>query len=261
MRNSVLAVSFILIIFSISVYGYPGGAAGYTKKSGTSGCSCHGSSYFNTTVLVQITGPDTVVAGSVTTYTVRVSGGPSTKAGVDIAASTGALTAVTNLKAMSGELTHSTGVSYVSGGVNFTFKYTAPAATSTQTLYATGSSKKYWNFAVNKTVTVISATGVAANDAAEKSYALLGCYPNPFNNQSRLSVKLASDCQVEVNLYDISGRFVQQVFTGNVQSGNKNLPVLMTNQSSGIYIVSISATDNATGVRVLNSSQRLVYIK
>lgn len=153
-------ILFTLILVS-ELQAYPGGAAGYTRKSGTAGCSCHGSSYFNTTVLVKIAGPDTVIVNQTYDYTVTVSGGPSTKAGVDIAASTGALTAVSSyLKAMSGELVHTTSVSYSNGGVVFSFKYTAPATASNQTLYATGSSKKYWNFAADKPIVVKTASTV-----------------------------------------------------------------------------------------------------
>ncbi|MBI5727425.1 MAG: hypothetical protein HY965_06210 [Ignavibacteriales bacterium] len=139
----------------IELHAYPGGVSGYTRKSGTAGCSCHGSSYYNTTVLVQISGPDTVITGQTYNYTVRVSGGPSTKAGVDIASSIGALTPVSSyLKLMNGELTQTSSTNYVSGGVDFNFKYTAPATAGNQTLYATGSSKKYWNFATDKPLVV-----------------------------------------------------------------------------------------------------------
>lgn len=151
---------FVMLIIAlcssvIELYAYPSGVSGYTRKSGTAGCSCHGSNYYNTTVLVQISGPDTVIVGQTYNYTVRVSGGPSTKAGVDIASSIGALTPVSSyLKLMSGELTQTNSTSYVSGGVDFNFKYTAPATAGNQILYATGSSKKYWNFAADKPIVV-----------------------------------------------------------------------------------------------------------
>ncbi|MBI2419604.1 MAG: T9SS type A sorting domain-containing protein [Ignavibacteriales bacterium] len=257
-----LSVLVLLAATTSFIFGYPGGVSGYTKKSGNAGCSCHGSSYLNTTVLVKITGPDTLAAGATGAYTVRVSGGPSTKAGVDISASVGTLSVVSNLKLLSGELTHSSAKSYVNGGVDFTFKYTAPSAIGTQTLYATGSSKKYWNWAVNKTITVVSATSVNGRDKQPvANYVLNGCYPNPFNNETRVSLYLATGCTVKLNLFDISGRFVKQVFNGNVYSGTSNLPVVMENQAAGIYFAEVSAQDNVTGNIVLHGTQRLVYLK
>lgn len=261
-KSGFLTIIALLAISNALIFGYPGGVSGYTKKSGNAGCGCHGSNYLNTTVLVKITGPDTLAAGATGAYTVRVSGGPSTKAGVDISASAGTFSAVSNLKLLSGELTHSSAKSYINGGVDFTFKYTAPSTVGAQTLYATGSSKKHWNWAANKSITVVSATSIINTDKQTAAhYAINGCYPNPFNNETRISLSLATDCQVELNLYDISGRFLQHVYNGSIVGGTNNLPVVMNNRAAGVYFVQVLATDNTTGKIVLHSTQRLVYLK
>lgn len=263
MRFRVLFVVGLLFVGYTVSFGYPGGAAGYTQKSGTAGCGCHGSSYKNTSVLVQITGPDTVKAGAVNTYTVRVSGGPSTKAGVDIAASSGSLAAVsTYLKALSGELVHSSAVTYTSGGVDFTFKYTAPSTVGKQTLYATGSSKKYWNFASNKTITVVSATGIdAQQNSTATDFSLVGCYPNPFNNQTKIALALASEAFVECDVYDINGRWVSKPFSGVLTAGNKNLPLMMHNEASGVYFLLVRAENPVTGQVKFLKTERIAYLK
>lgn len=150
------AILALFLFSSEVVNAYPGGISGATHKSGNSGCGCHGGSYFNTSVSVVIDGPDTLVVNQIATYTVTVSGGPYTQAGVDIAASNDNLVPVsTYLHVMNNELTHTSPVNYVSGQVVFEFTYTAPDTALPQMLYATGSSRKYWNWAVDKPVVII----------------------------------------------------------------------------------------------------------
>ncbi|MCE1188232.1 MAG: hypothetical protein LWX56_03745 [Ignavibacteria bacterium] len=196
LRALLLLLISMIVVISSSAWAYPGGVSGYTRKNGTTGCSCHGSSYYNTTVLVQITGPDTVQPGQTVNYTVRVSGGPATKAGVDIAASNGTLAPVsTYLQSMSGELTHNASTNYSGTGVDFTFKYTAPAASGTQTLYATGSSKKYWNFASDKQI-VIAANNVLNSSISLASGWNLVSVPLVLSNMSAASVFPAASSPV-----------------------------------------------------------------
>jgi len=150
---------FTLTIFLFSseaVNALPGGISGATHKSGNTGCNCHGGNFFNTDVSVVIDGPDTLVVNQIANYTVTVSGGPFTEAGVDIAASNNNLVPVsTYLHVLNDELTHNNPVPYVSGQVVFEFTYTAPDTALPQMLYATGSSRKHWNWAVDKPVIII----------------------------------------------------------------------------------------------------------
>lgn len=161
MKKLVTVLTFILLASTSALLAYPGGVSGYTKKSGTAGCGCHGSSYYSSSVYVAIAGPDTVSPNATVTYTVTVTSTLATRGGCDIAASSGTLSPVSSyLKSLSGELTHSTSASYSGGSVSFSFTYKAPATPGAQTIYATGSAKKYWNFAPNKTITVMDPTAV-----------------------------------------------------------------------------------------------------
>lgn len=168
-HKSILAACtlFIFLFSASTVLADFNGRTGRTLKSGTTGCSCHGSQTAGVSVV--ITGPDTVAINMQQTYTVTITGGPLATAGVDIAASTGTLANVSSdLKLSSGELTHTSPKAPSSGSVTFQFKYTAPATIGTQTLYSTGlstngngsTSGDQFNFATNKTVTVVSALPV-----------------------------------------------------------------------------------------------------
>ena len=161
-RLLIFSTLFFLMIFSsTALFGYSGGISGRTPKSGTSGCSCHGSK--NTGVTVTCTGASILTPNMQSTYTVTISGGPLVAGGVDIAASSGTLiNAGTDCQMMSSEVTHMSPKMMASGSVTFQFKYTAPATTGAQTLYVTGisinndggTSGDQWNFAPNFTVNV-----------------------------------------------------------------------------------------------------------
>lgn len=161
MRSHLISVAIYTVLFaflsSSSIFAYPGGQSGYTKKGPNPGCTCHTGSPSSSVTLV-LSGPATLNTGEtgnysvLMTYTSNITGG-----GMDIAASSGTLAKVDNrLKVLNGELcqpSKQTGTTQLV----WSFKYTAPSTPGTQTLYATGCAvKSRWNHANNFTVTVTS---------------------------------------------------------------------------------------------------------
>lgn len=155
---TILTTIFLFIAFIINVNAYPNGVSGYTLKTNASGCgSCHSThSSASSFVLVNISGPATLLPNETGSYSVTISGGAGENVGVDIASSLGTLNKFdNNLKLSSGELVHTSPKSYSSGQYVFNFEYTAPATAGDQIIYATGMGKKQeWNFASNFTVSV-----------------------------------------------------------------------------------------------------------
>jgi hypothetical protein len=260
----VINLFFISALFFFStefLNAYPSGISGATHKSGNSGCSCHGSNYFNTSVSVVIEGPDTLFVNQTATYTVTVSGGPYTRAGVDIAASNNNLVPVsTYLKTLNNELTHTSAVNYASGKVVFEFTYTAPDAALPQILYATGSSRKYWNFAEDKAIVIIPEAPVRItllNNSLPRSMALLQNYPNPFNPSTiiRYSIPFNNDGSMAVSLkvYDILGNEIKTLVNSQQAAGNYEVEFNGSNLSSGVYIYQLKSGNlSQTKKMVLN---------
>jgi hypothetical protein len=104
-------------------------------STSSSGCSCHGSSpNTNGAVSASITGPQTVLAGSVGDYTISVAGTPSgTTGGFNLKADGGTFTAGTGNKVSNGELTHST-----NSARSWSFRWTAPSTPGTYRFWAVG---------------------------------------------------------------------------------------------------------------------------
>ena len=158
------SISVAVLLITATLFADNSGRTGRTLKSGTTGCSCHSSSA-SSAVTVTISGPDSLTPSMQGTYTVRITGGPIVKGGVDVAVSSGTLAIITSdVKVSSSEIVHSTPKTASSGAVVFSFSYTAPATLGAQTMYATGiscngtggSGGDSWNFATNKTVTVVA---------------------------------------------------------------------------------------------------------
>jgi hypothetical protein len=82
-----------LVLWAAHLMASSGGRTGISASA--NGCSCHSSSAnAGGAVTVSITGPQTVEAGSVSDYTIAVTGGPSgTAGGFDLSANGGTLTA------------------------------------------------------------------------------------------------------------------------------------------------------------------------
>ncbi|MDX1439828.1 MAG: choice-of-anchor B family protein [Rubricoccaceae bacterium] len=75
---------------------------------------------------------------------------------------------------------------------------------------------------------------------ADAAHQLSSAYPNPFSDQSRATLTVAEPQRVEINLFDIVGRKVATLFSGDVPSGTP-LDVLVERGSlpAGLYIIHV----------------------
>ena len=85
-------------------------------------------------------------------------------------------------------------------------------------------------------------------------FILLSAYPNPFNPSTKIEFGLSDDADVNVKIYDISGREIAVLAQGQFSRGFHNVIWDAANQPSGIYFVTIS-TQSET------QSQKLMLIK
>ena len=72
-------------------------------------------------------------------------------------------------------------------------------------------------------------------------YKLSNNYPNPFNAITRFSYKIPHDAIVEVRVYDLNGRLVENLYSGFQTEGEYNLMWDAFAAPSGIYILRLQA--------------------
>ncbi len=83
-------------------------------------------------------------------------------------------------------------------------------------------------------------------------FALLGCYPNPFNPSTTISYTLPEAGKVLLSVYDVNGRLVSSLVDGYRETGTHEATFDASNLPSGIYIYRLTAGEfNATGKMVL----------
>ncbi len=98
-----------------------------------------------------------------------------------------------------------------------------------------------------------SETGIEERfETVPGSYALSQNYPNPFNSSTEISFNLTQSGNVQVNIYDITGRKVTTAFNGYLGSGPQNINWNAAGLSSGMYFYRIAAEEyNETGKMTL----------
>jgi len=245
--KATIGVLTVILIMGISfqVYSYGNGVAGRTLKGSTPGCTCHQSSS-TAAVLVSVTGPATLAPGATGTYTLSVSrsSGTFSTGGVDIAVSSGTLALAsgsTGLKISAGELVHS---AKFTGATTKTFTLTAPATPGPITIYCTGaggSNPPNWNHGTSLIVNVVS--GINQIEEIATSYSLAQNFPNPFNPTTNISFSIPKSEFVNVSVYDITGKLVQELVNSNQPAGKFNVTWDANNFASGVYFYKIKAGD------------------
>ncbi|MEO8383665.1 MAG: choice-of-anchor V domain-containing protein, partial [Betaproteobacteria bacterium] len=175
-----LATLFCSVLgFQANVFGNSTPTGNVTGKATGAGCSgCHGASA-DGTLSVVITGPATLTAGSLGTYTITATKSGianATKMGFDLIASDGTLSIVAGQStALTGsEITHSASVGALatttSNSANYTFKYTMPAAAAVGSNHTLSSVSALgfvgWNYGTNFTVTVPPPAPAVTSSAA-----------------------------------------------------------------------------------------------
>ena len=85
-------------------------------------------------------------------------------------------------------------------------------------------------------------------------YALRKAYPNPFNPTTTISFILPELVQVELDIYTINGQLITTLINHRLDAGHHSVEWDATNNSSGIYFVSMVAGE-------FTSTQKLILVK
>ena len=76
-------------------------------------------------------------------------------------------------------------------------------------------------------------------EAVPAEFGIAAVYPNPFNSRTQVSYGLPEAGHVELSLYDLEGRLVQELVSGAKPAGMHTLTIDGASLSSGVYIVQL----------------------
>lgn len=243
-----LIILFVLFVSEI-LYTYPSGISGRTRKTTTTGCgSCHGSGA-TTGLSVVITGPDSLAKGMSSSYTLTITSATGSKGGLDVATRSGTLaTNQSGTQLLNGEIVQTTGKNFSGGSVSFTFNYTAPNINTIDTIFSTGlrstgGTSGSWNW-FEKSVKVYTVTGVVQNTTIQPdSYVLKQNFPNPFNPVTSIVYSLKESGNVELTVFDISGKVITKLINSVQQRGEYKVDFDAGNLASGVYYYTLKTID------------------
>ncbi len=113
------------------------------------------------------------------------------------------------------------------------------------------------NFSALVSVELIHEEESVDNDGNElmpDEFKIQSIYPNPFNSTTNIIYHLPTETQLDLGLYDISGREVIKLYSGVCPAGDGHIIVDAKNLTNGVYVVNMRT-------KKFTSSQKLVVIK
>lgn len=82
-------------------------------------------------------------------------------------------------------------------------------------------------------------TGVNEGAIADLNSLALSLYPNPTSDQIELKYTLINPSLIDVQLFDLNGAVVANIFNGNQVSGDHQLQIDLKDLNKGIYVCQI----------------------
>ena len=81
-------------------------------------------------------------------------------------------------------------------------------------------------------------------------YGIIGAYPNPFNNRTRLTYGLVGEAEIDIALYDLAGRRIATLAKERQQAGVHAVTIDGSNLASGIYIVQLNTGEKSVQYKI-----------
>lgn len=104
----------------------------------------------------------------------------------------------------------------------------------------------FYQYAIGGASTILEYQGSVGRDIKVRP-----CYPNPFNNSTKIRFNLNFDATVNVSVYDITGRKVKVLLDSFLTSGDYVETVEVSDLSTGIYTCVVNAGGMAKSAKLL----------
>jgi hypothetical protein len=93
----------------------------------------------------------------------------------------------------------------------------------------------------NNSATVISSTTKGINN--------ISVYPNPSINENTIALTSTSNSELEINMYDLQGKLIKQIFKGKSKVGNNQFTYDISELSNGVYMYEIKLNNSIDHVK------------
>ncbi|MBI9037070.1 MAG: T9SS type A sorting domain-containing protein [Bacteroidales bacterium] len=78
----------------------------------------------------------------------------------------------------------------------------------------------------------------------ESSKNVINNFPNPFSNNTTISISIIENCDIKLSLYDYNGKFIKEIFNKYLLIGNHKIPFNESDLNQGVYILKCESKEN-----------------
>jgi hypothetical protein len=105
------------------------------------------------------------------------------------------------------------------------------------------------DFEITEMIVANSSTEVAVN--MPTAFELSAAYPNPFNPSTSINLHVPMESDVNVQVYDLSGRMISTLLSGVQAQGDYSLTWNAQEQASGMYLVRAETAGSVAVQKIL----------
>ena len=92
---------------------------------------------------------------------------------------------------------------------------------------------------------------VAGITGGENKISGINLYPNPITNEATVDVNLNEASKIAITVYDITGKVIANIFSGEMNSGSNTIKIDTSNLPSGIYYASIISENSKKNLKMV----------
>lgn len=81
--------------------------------------------------------------------------------------------------------------------------------------------------------------------------ASISIYPNPSNGLTSLNINNDKNVNLNINLLDINGRVITNLFEGTMNAGSNSVAINTANLQRGLYIVNVLSDNNTATYKLV----------
>ncbi|MBT3231438.1 MAG: T9SS type A sorting domain-containing protein [Calditrichaeota bacterium] len=81
-------------------------------------------------------------------------------------------------------------------------------------------------------------------------FGIVSAYPNPFNSTTQISFRLTESGKIDLALFDLSGRQVLDLITGQYKAGLHTVTLDGSSLSSGFYLAKLNSTEGSSKLKL-----------
>jgi len=81
-------------------------------------------------------------------------------------------------------------------------------------------------------------------------FGIVSAYPNPFNNQTRVTYNLPESSYINLALFDLSGRCIESHISAYMKAGKNTILIDGSSYASGVYIFQLEAAGEISRIKI-----------